>query len=74
MPSHNHTLPNTYIFIYGSLGWKAAGNIVVPGAPNGGTTGWYTINGSNISSSYTGSSQPHENRPPYYALCYIMKL
>ena len=22
----------------------------------------------------TGSSQPHENRPPYYALCFIMKL
>lgn len=22
----------------------------------------------------TGGSQPHENRPPYYALCYIMKL
>lgn len=21
----------------------------------------------------TGSNQPHENRPPYYALCYIMK-
>ena len=22
----------------------------------------------------TGSGQAHENRPPYYALCYIMKL
>ncbi len=22
----------------------------------------------------TGGSQPHENRPPYYALCYIMKI
>lgn len=21
-----------------------------------------------------GGSQPHENRPPYYALCYIMKI
>lgn len=32
---------------------------------------------SNTSSNGTataGSSQPHENMPPYYALCYIMKL
>lgn len=26
-----------------------------------------------ISTSNTGSSQPHNNLPPYYALCYIMK-
>lgn len=24
--------------------------------------------------SYTGGSQPHNNMPPYFALCYIMKL
>lgn len=27
-----------------------------------------------LSISNTGSGNPHENRPPYYALCYIMKL
>lgn len=27
-----------------------------------------------ISTQTTGSSQPHNNMPPYYALCYIMKL
>jgi hypothetical protein len=26
-----------------------------------------------VSSGYTGGGQPHENRPPYYALAYIMK-
>jgi hypothetical protein len=26
------------------------------------------------STGSTGGDQPHENRPPYYALCYIMKL
>lgn len=26
------------------------------------------------STSSVGGSQPHENRPPYYALCYIMKI
>ena len=24
--------------------------------------------------NYTGGGQPHENRPPYYALCYIMRV
>lgn len=27
----------------------------------------------NVPTNYTGGSKPHENRPPYYALCYIMK-
>ena len=26
-----------------------------------------------FSMSNTGGGQSHENRPPYYALCYIMK-
>lgn len=29
---------------------------------------------SSTSIGYKGSSSSHENRPPYYALCYIMKL
>lgn len=28
---------------------------------------------NNVHTNYTGGSKPHENRPPYYALCYIMK-
>ena len=47
-----------------------------------GATGWYALtenwpsNSStiNISLSNAGSNQAHENRPPYYALCFIMKL
>lgn len=27
-----------------------------------------------VTNGNTGSGQAHENRPPYYALCYIMKL
>ena len=35
----------------------------------------HTISGSGtVSISHTGSNSSHENRPPYYALCYIMKL
>ncbi len=29
--------------------------------------------GTVFSMSDAGSDQAHENRPPYYALCYIMK-
>lgn len=28
----------------------------------------------NLVTSNAGSSQPHNNLPPYYALCYIMKI
>jgi microcystin-dependent protein len=40
-------------------------------------TRWYdTTAGSSLSytSGFTGGDQAHENRPPYYALAYIMKL
>ena len=33
----------------------------------------FNSNTSNLSIANTGSSQPHNNLPPYYALCYIMK-
>ena len=29
---------------------------------------------SSMSTSSTGGNQPHNNMPPYYTLCYIMKL
>ena len=29
--------------------------------------------GTGISIQNTGGGNAHENRPPYYALCYIMK-
>ena len=35
----------------------------------------HTISGSgSVTIDNTGSGIAHENRPPYYALCYIMKL
>ena len=33
-----------------------------------------TNRGGPTETSYSGGNQPHENRPPYYALAYIMKL
>lgn len=39
------------------------------------STGADTVtNTTNISTTTAGNSQPHNNMPPYYTLCYIMKL
>ena len=62
MPNHKHTT-------------SIDNGHVIPG--NGGTT--YSYGGAGTYSSTiftmdtTGGGQSHENRPPYYALCYIMK-
>ena len=34
----------------------------------------YSGNGRDGYTDYTGGDKPHENRPPYYALCYIMRV
>ncbi len=34
----------------------------------------YTGNNNEKNTEYTGGDQPHENRPPYYALSYIMRV
>lgn len=62
MPSHNHGG-----FGVGGGGGGGAGN----GPCDGhfcGSTAW------GLGTDYRGGNQPHENRPPYYALAYIMKL
>lgn len=38
-----------------------------------GTNQWYTDSNNPVTGS-SGSSQPHDNMPPYYTLAYIMKL
>lgn len=62
LPSHNHTIQG------------------VRRGTGGGYSGvdsYYIEKNAELETSVatgsTGSSQPHENRPPYYALCYIMK-
>ncbi len=58
MPSHKHTHTRFDAKITGAL--SGSGWSVCVGDTTGDT-------------SNTGSSNAHENRPPYYALCYIMK-
>ena len=60
MPSHNHTLTN----VRGSNT-----NSVAASAASG-----FGLSGENVSMGNTGGGQPHENRPPYYALAFIMRI
>jgi len=59
MPSHTHTTT-----------WYEHGG--EPGPPH--PTGAQHTHPFTSTSNPTGGDQPHENRPPYYSLAYIMKL
>ena len=62
IPAHGHTIP------------RASGtetNFDQTGLRGG--PGYYTNTAYWLTSYNTGGGQAHENRPPYYALCYIMK-
>lgn len=62
MPSHKH----------GGFGIGGGGG---GGAGNGSCDGHICSNTAwGISTDNAGGNQPHENRPPYYSLAYIMKL
>jgi len=58
MPSHTHLTANSQTGT--AVDYPTGAGFMVTG------------NNGNTSSS-TGGNQPHENRPPYYALAYIMK-
>lgn len=63
MPSHRHS--------YGYRGadidddWKGQNNLYSVS---------HTVDWNSSTTYNTGGSQPHENRPPYYALFYIMRI
>ena len=69
MPSHNHTVNTPE----GIVNW---GGNTVYGIYDGALpfSGEYMHRNVNPITTNAGGDQPHENRPPYYALCYIMKL
>ena len=59
IPAHTHTYVDQYVAINnGYRPWPANNNDCAA---------------RDVNSGSTGGGQPHENRPPYYALCYIMK-
>ena len=65
MPSHSHT----NVFDGADLGasWDSDNYFYTTWAK-------YTKNANTVVSQKTGGNAAHENRPPYYALCFIMKL
>ena len=59
IPAHTHTYIDQYVAINnGYRPWPANNNDCAA---------------RNVNSGSAGGGQSHENRPPYYALCYIMK-
>ena len=64
MPSHTHTYEDKYVEL-------VAQN---PGIDIDFNATTYNQYGTRTGTSdAAGSGQSHENRPPYYALCYVMK-
>lgn len=60
MPSHSHYL--------------GMGNSLTQDPLSVSSNQHYIVNpNSGVYTNSAGGSQAHENRPPYYALCYIMK-
>ncbi|SHF15683.1 Microcystin-dependent protein [Tissierella praeacuta DSM 18095] len=83
MPKHSHTGSTSYSGSHTHT-YKGFPPRQGYGIPTG-SSGWYeesknitTDSGGSHSHSFStntiGSDQPHENRPPYYALAFIMKL
>jgi len=78
MPSHTHT-QNAHSH---TIGGSTGGQETDPYEPSKGAAsadkfrGWYSggIGSVVATNNNTGGGGAHENRPPYYALCYIMKL
>lgn len=65
--AHTHTVTATVT----NTNTTAGGTVTVANTTAGGTNANATQGGTN---SNTGGGTAHENRPPYYALCFIMKL
>lgn len=72
MPNHNHS------FAFNELDRGLVSARPDSGAWRGGEHGgidyWQLHTSTNFPLTYVGGNQPHENRPPFFALYYIIKL
>jgi microcystin-dependent protein len=84
-PGHSHLVGSTVTVYPGSYGYPAgsaqiSSSTATTGISVGISTALdhvhsLTLSGNTQSAGgASGSTQPHENRPPYYALCYIQKM
>lgn len=62
LPSHTHNIPNNLIPLRRSIDTGGKGSH---------DDQWQNYN-NNKAVEYTGGNQPHENRPPYYVMAFIM--
>lgn len=62
MPSHGHDIEKDSAGTY-AQSW----NVPITG------TDWY-FGGTHMRTLSAGGDMPHENRPPYFALCFVMKV
>lgn len=83
MPSHTHTATSTDSGHTHTINYSNESNVELIGSTvttisevdEGGSTRTTSSSTANITTTIasTGGGGAHENRPPYYALCYIMK-
>ena len=71
MPLHNHGAANSTSNVVRWTGGSSGFPNIGPGTPNSYRIEFTTVGGGGNSNK--GSSNAHENRPPYYALAFIMK-
>lgn len=87
MPSHNHVITHT---LKTSTAGNHTHGYIEPDSGPGGSNGWDMTDSRNsetdaagshshditgtITCASTGSGTAHNNMPPYYALCFVMKL
>ncbi len=82
IPSHTHSgstasagsHSHSYRTQYGSTTASGSNNQAATPLYNNQNTGSAGAHTHTLSINSTGGGQSHENRPPYYALCFIMKL
>lgn len=68
MPKHAHKL---LVCAHEYSGTNTGG---VDAGNNQSTRAWVIPHDSSYENAYTGGDQAHENRPPFYALCYLIKV
>lgn len=75
MPSHTHSLGSTNVSKTFKAGQSSAYSGTYPLVDSSNNGGNSTINMGEHTHTIgnSGGGQPHENRPPYYALAFIMK-
>jgi len=77
MPGHNHGVTDPGHSHLDPTYNGQSGGVEVPGGPGGydyTPSAPVSTSTTGISIQNNGGDQPHENRPPYYALCFIMKV